>query len=552
MKLSEGRRPTLPMLAPIVIAAAIVGCREVPGDAKSPASSPSEAPRPAAVAEREAPAEAKDVVKRGAEVYAGKCVVCHGADGKGTGQAAYLLYPKPRDFTRGVFKFRTTTTGDLPTDDDLLRTITNGLPGTSMPSWRELPETDRRAVIAYVKAFSPLFAESEAPEPIPIPEPPPSAADSIAKGKQVYQRMKCWECHGQEGKGDGPSANTLHDDWNQPIAAYDFTRRNAYKGGAAPKDVYRTFTTGLAGTPMPSYGDLLTDAERWQLVDFVKSLSSAPDPRVAAAQPPDAGIVCAKVAGAIAVDPESRQWSQTTAYAVPLRTLWVRPAAPEAVIVRAITNGEDLAIRLEWSDAVVDQDLLKPEQFRDACAVQFPLPSNAPAPSLFTMGAKGSRVNIWHWKADWQADLDSPEVFRDVETEHPGMAVDSYPLSKSELAQQPALGRALQDPAYLTAQAAGNPIGTRLHPSPVEDLVAEGFGTLTSQPPADQNVRGRGVWREGRWEVVFVRSLAGRGDIDASLSAGQSVSIAFAVWDGAKGDRNGKKSVTEWMTLRLP
>ncbi|MBI1853632.1 MAG: c-type cytochrome [Planctomycetes bacterium] len=500
----------------------------------------------------ETPTTPVSALARGKDLFTAKCATCHGPEGKGDGPAAYVLYPKPRDFTRGVFKFRSTPTGDLPTDEDLMRTVTNGLAGTSMPSWRSLAEDDRRAVITYVKQFSSQFAESGPPEPITIPEPPAPTPESIASGKQVYQRMKCWECHGQEGKGDGPSAATLHDDWGAPIAAYDFTRRNAYKGGSTPKDVYRTFSTGVAGTPMPTYGDLLTEAERWQLVSFVQSLSVEPDPSIAAAKSPDDGIECARVDGAIGVEPEATVWSRATAYAVPLRTLWTRPKAAVAVIVRAVTNGTDLAVRLEWADDVIDQDVLKHEQFRDACAVQFPLPSTGQAPTLFTMGAKGDRVNIWHWKADWQADLDSPDVFRDVETAHPNMAMDVYPFSKSDLGQQPMLGRAAQDTQFLTGQAAGNPLATRLHPSPVEDLCAEGFGTLTSQPPPDQNVRGRGIWREGRWEVVFVRSLAGQGQLDSSFASGQVVPIAFAVWDGSKGDRNGKKSVTDWMQLRLP
>jgi mono/diheme cytochrome c family protein len=485
----------------------------------------------------------------GKAVYASKCAPCHGDGGTGEGPAAYLLYPKPRDFTRGVFKFRSTPTGELPTDADLLRTVTRGVPGTSMPAWRDLAEAERLAVVAHLKTLSPAFEEEPEPEPIEIGEPPALTAEAIAAGRVVYERMKCGECHGDRGRGDGPAADTLRDDWGQPILAYDFTRPNRFKGGSTPEDVYRTFTTGLAGTPMPAYGDLLEEEERWQLTGYVLSLASAPE---TAALSSENGIACAWVDAPLEASPTSAVWADAPRYAVPLRLLWSRPVAAEQVLVSALTNGTDLAVRLEWSDAIADEETLRPEDFRDACAVQFPLEGQP----LFAMGERGAGglVNIWHWKADWQADLDSGGTggFRDIEAIHAGMAVDRYPFERSELGRQPLFARRLQDPGFLTGQAAGNLFSSPNRPSPVEDLVAAGFGTLTSQPLARQNVRGRGIWRDGRWEVVFVRSLEAEVAGDAAIALGRTIPAAFAVWDGAQGDRNGKKAVTDWVTLALP
>src|SRR5262249_45893352 len=84
------------------------------------------------------PAWAQDV-NAGKAVYERKCLLCHGEKGDGKGPGAEHLLPKPRDFTRGLFKVRSTA-NKTPTDQDLLRIVTDGMPGTSMPAWEVLPE----------------------------------------------------------------------------------------------------------------------------------------------------------------------------------------------------------------------------------------------------------------------------------------------------------------------------------------------------------------------------------------------------------------------------
>jgi cytochrome c oxidase cbb3-type subunit 2 len=217
--------------------------------------------------------ERQDAVASGRELYEQYCAGCHGADGNGRGPGAAMLLTKPRDFTKGNFKFKRTPSGTLPTDEDVLRTIGQGVARTSMPAWSLLPDRERRLVLEYLKTFSGRWRTEAAGRPISLPEPPEflGNADSVARGKALYGRMQCGKCHGETGRGDGPSAEGLTDAENNPIRVFDFTI-GLLKGGRSVQDVYRTFTTGLDGTPMPSYGDVLGDAERWHLVSYVLHL----------------------------------------------------------------------------------------------------------------------------------------------------------------------------------------------------------------------------------------------------------------------------------------
>ena len=215
-----------------------------------------------------------ELIERGRLAYLTYCVGCHGETGDGKGPAARFLDPKPRDLTSGVFKFRSTPSGSLPTDADLHRVLTQGVLGTSMPSWQLLPENQRVALIAYLKTLSAEWESEYAYEAaIAMPGQPDYilSDSSIARGLELYGQMGCGECHGTTGRGDGPAAATLVDDWGNTIRPFDFTS-GPLKGGASAADVYRTFTTGLNGTPMPSYQDILSDEDRWHLVSYILSL----------------------------------------------------------------------------------------------------------------------------------------------------------------------------------------------------------------------------------------------------------------------------------------
>ena len=227
-------------------------------------------------------ARAQDV-DRGKAVYNSRCVVCHGELGDGKGligivhraqQSGLVVTIYPRDFTAGVFKFRSTPSGDLPTDEDLMRTVTEGISRSGMPSHTDLSEADRRAVIAYIKTFSQRWEQEEPGEPLIIDAAPASVgtAESSKRGKEVYATMQCAKCHGEGGKGDGPSSADLEDSWGDKILPFDFTS-GPLKGGSSPEMVYRTFMTGLDGTPMPSYQDAMPEEEdRWALVSWCLEL----------------------------------------------------------------------------------------------------------------------------------------------------------------------------------------------------------------------------------------------------------------------------------------
>jgi cytochrome c oxidase cbb3-type subunit 2 len=230
-------------------------------------------------------------------VYDRHCAGCHGLKGDGKGPAARLLVIKPRDFTAGVFKFRSTPTGSLPTDEDLFRTVTRGVYRTSMPEWGLLAERERLAVVQYIKTFFAPWNERPPAASLHVPEPPADfgSAASIARGRQVYELVECWQCHGKSGKGDGPSADTLEaDTWGNPQRPFDFTGGHL-KGGPTVKDIYRTFMTGLNGTAMPSYADILGEpdgenilpGDDWNLVAFILSLrQTAPASAVRMHAPP--------------------------------------------------------------------------------------------------------------------------------------------------------------------------------------------------------------------------------------------------------------------------
>jgi cytochrome c oxidase cbb3-type subunit 2 len=211
----------------------------------------------------------------GKRLYEERCATCHGMQGKGDGPKAPFLDPKPRDFTRGIFKLRSTPSGSLPTDDDLLKTITKGMPGSSMPAWEKLPEASRRALVAYLKTFSPRFQAEKPKPPVEIPAPPERTPQALAEGKELYKDAGCIECHGERGRGDGTSAPDLKDEWGHKIRPADFTRPERFRGGPTAEDVYRALMTGLSGTPMPGYADTLEPEQAWKLVFYIQTFGEA-------------------------------------------------------------------------------------------------------------------------------------------------------------------------------------------------------------------------------------------------------------------------------------
>jgi mono/diheme cytochrome c family protein len=204
--------------------------------------------------------------------YRRYCVGCHGELGDGEGENAQWIDPKPRNFTLGIFKCRSTTTGTLPLDSDLYNTLGRGLDHSNMPSWSPLSAQERVDLVAYVKHFSARWVTEKPGTAIEVPKKPEVTADRLKAGQAVYQHVECWKCHGQTGTGNGPSAATLADDQNRPILPYNFHDGGRFKCGTSDEDLYTIFMTGLDGTPMPSWSDNIKPDEAWDLVFYLRSL----------------------------------------------------------------------------------------------------------------------------------------------------------------------------------------------------------------------------------------------------------------------------------------
>ena len=220
------------------------------------------------------PPPSKRALAQAEHQYMMRCSRCHGEKGDGNGPLADILEPRPRDFTFGMYKLRTTAAGVLPTDEDLFRTISRGIPGTSMPSWKQLPEQLRWMLVDYIKTFSEDFSDPEY-DPygsiITMPPQVPSSPSSIAKGREIFEKNRCTDCHGQELRGDGKT--DLRDEWGYPARVPNLTRGWNFKGGKRPEDIIFRFTTGLDGTAMRSFEENIVGEDRWHLANYLASMA---------------------------------------------------------------------------------------------------------------------------------------------------------------------------------------------------------------------------------------------------------------------------------------
>ncbi len=208
----------------------------------------------------------------GQPIYKRFCIGCHGELGDGMGENAMWIDPKPRNFTIAIFRCRSTPTGTLPLDSDLYDTIGRGMLNSNMPHWAPLTDQDRVDLVAYVKHFSPRWVTEKPGTPITIPPEPPVTADRIKEGRVVFQKLECWKCHGVTGRGNGPSADTLTDDENRPIKAFNFHDSQRFKCGDTDQAMYKDFMTGLDGSPMPSFSDNIKPDQAWSLVMYLRTL----------------------------------------------------------------------------------------------------------------------------------------------------------------------------------------------------------------------------------------------------------------------------------------
>jgi DMSO reductase family type II enzyme heme b subunit len=479
---------------------------------------------------------------RGKSAYDQHCAACHGATGDGNGPASVWLYPKPRNFSAGQFKIKSTPGQSLPTDEDLLQSVTRGLPGSSMPSFSYLAEQERRDVVQYVKSLTArtdangrrvnLFEEAAASgalgKPVKVPTEPAAGVQELTLGREVYKKMQCALCHGETGAGDGPQVPTLKDSAGLLVRPRDFNT-GLFRGGHTGRDLYLRINNGLPGTPMIPYGDdQMKSEERWALVHYVQSLRRT-DVSVNDLLAPEDGLIRVKRVAKLATDPMDTAWESFDPVRVPLNPLWPEPNQVYAVAVSAVTDGKKLAVLLQWRDELPQNTAIRVQDFQDAAALQFSLSGKY---GFLGMGDKDNPVNLWSWKAGWQAEAEGHGA-PDVHSVYQSMHVDAWTFTN-----------------YSTAHDAGN-VTSFPHKSPVEDANAAGFGSFKSQPLKQQNVAGRGVWHDGFWNVVFIRDLKSRDTDDVKFTAGKPVPVAFAVWNGEQHDRNGRKMVSNWYQLLL-
>jgi mono/diheme cytochrome c family protein len=452
---------------------------------------------------------------QGRAVYQKWCAGCHGDAGAGDGPAAHYMLPRPRDFTGAIYQIRSTGSGELPTDADLLRAVDQGLPGTAMPGWKtRLSDRERRSVVAYLKTFSTFFADTTIrPHPLQFGGAPAGGggAEAIRVGRQFYDSIGCRKCHGDRGRGNGPSAPTLKDDAGLPIFAADLTQNWRFNGGGAAEDIYHRLRTGLDGTPMPSFSDLLdqkflTDEQLWRLAQYVRSLSPAEPPAVRDV------IHAPQRDGALPRSPDDSAWARVDAYWFPLvgqiikKRRWFAPAV-SGVWVQAVHTRDSLALRVVWDDrsqspdtawlayggrvlaALASDDSTPPQAgpWPDQLTVQFPLviPAGMERP-YFLMGSASAPVYQWRWSSTG------------------GSAAG--------------LARGLDrfDPA--------------------------GAGTLST----------KSVYDQGQWRLVISRALA-TPDTSNQLQfrTGRAIPVAFFAWDGSNGEYGTRMAVSTWYFLAL-
>ncbi len=280
-------------------------------------------------------------------LYDENCSQCHGEKGDAQGVVADLLDPRPRDFRRGIYKIRRTPQGELPTDEDLFLIVGNGMPGTSMPAWRDLlSDAQLWQLVDYLKSFSEDFADYPAEQQFLLDGRPDASPESIERGAEVYVKAECAKCHGESGRGNGPSASEQEDEWENRIWPADLTQPWTLRGGSTARDLYRTVTTGVNGTPMPSFSDAWKHEDLAHLANYLTSIGR---------EPVWGEIVRGTKTDSIPEDPFAPAWDEVPALDVRLagqviqRPRLFNPSV-QSLNVRALFDGRELALLLTWHD----------------------------------------------------------------------------------------------------------------------------------------------------------------------------------------------------------
>ena len=452
-------------------------------------------------------------IRAGKELYLNYCAHCHGEEGDGMGSAAHRFVPRPRDFTSGKYKIRTTPSGELPMTEDLVQIIRAGMPFSAMPAFPNLSDEELLSLAYYLKTFNEDFEDEDfAPVPLTFPKAPKFSEESALRGRQVYIENECYTCHGDQGRSDGVSAPTLEDDFGPVkyhIRAADLTKRWANRGGSTREDIYRTFTTGLNGTPMPSYEDSIPEDKRWDLVNYIYSLSERDEANFSTT------LVAAPVVGDL--DPtrgEELFANATTAY-FPIVGQVIEPGrmfAPSsnAVSAQAVFNDEAFAILLRWHDMTADT-------------------SGSNAPDTLLEEEETDQLSLSGGGTDRQ------------EGQYSDAIAIQWPKEAPE---------GFEKPYFLF----GNPkkavdlwFTDLANPTEVKRYSGNGFSNLVSSETGENQVTAS--FHAGEWSVIFT----GKRERSDSMvfSDGTFIPFAVFVWDGFNRETGVKTGITSWYSLYL-
>ncbi len=328
----------------------------------------------------------------GQRLFVRHCASCHGPTGKGDGPLTKATGWHPTDLTKGVFKFRSTPSGSLPTDEDLRRTLLKGVGGTPMIGMEGLlSDEEVQALVTFIKTLSPAFQERTPSPPLSLVPLPPSQ-DLLKLGQRLYRELACATCHGEQGKGDGPMAKTLKDTTGRPLPVRSFENAQHFKGGSTPTDIYRAIMAGLDGTPMPAFSELLSEEEGWALAYYVHSL-------IRNQSLPLWGTNLA-VTTVPQLPTQDNDWEKLPSTLLALQPTWQTNSGPQTIRVRTAYDGRFLAVRLQWQDRSPEGN--KGKSLReDAAAVQLPMRWEASLPSVF-QGDSAFPVQLLVWSPQKQ------------------------------------------------------------------------------------------------------------------------------------------------------
>lgn len=437
------------------------------------------------------------------QVYIVKCAPCHGDTGGGDGPGADRMLPRPRVFAdNSNFKFRSTPNGQLPLTTDLVRVITNGIPGTAMPAFDHLPEATRRDLARYVESLSSEFADPDNQEErvaMPIGTPPEVTPEMVTKGRGLYKSNKCHECHGEEGRGDATGWNEKRDAWNNPIVPANLTRWHQLRNGAEMADLFRTTLTGLNGTPMPNTD--MPAGDRWALAAYLHSIQQ---PR---RETPDQ-VILARHLAKLPTSIGDRAWNDLPQSMFPLvgqvvqkpRLFW--PAVTE-IFVRAAYDDESVVLLLEWDD-------------RD----------------------RSTGTNLEEFPAERDPIT---EIF--VNTDYPDQLAVQFPAGTREGEEKPYFlwgDREHEVNLWWWSSAAG---GVRERNASGED-------------PSDQGETSQGLvgtikYENGHYTMMVRRALTTDDAHDVQFEPGVFVPIAFNAWQGRQGEIGRRRAISTWYWLVL-